>query len=291
MASLSRYQEQLSTNRRITKLSDDPIGAISTLGVRTKIGRLEQHTRNVDDAKAWLTQSETAVFEVNEVLKSTYEQVVAAANDTLSSSDRNATLQYIEQLRAHLVQVGNSSFGNRYIFGGYNTTTPPFTVKDGKVLYNNTDLSTAPDAVVDALQTQHIEYEIGTGVHVKASLTGIDLFGHGENNLFYRMDQLIDTLKAGSTGETIGGFIPHFQSKQEDILVQGTEIGGRMKRLELVELRYQMDMFNFETVKSNVEDIDMADVIMKLKLTEASYNSALAIGNKIIQPSLVDFLR
>ena len=51
MGTLNKYQTQLATNRRITKLSDDPIGAIATLGVRTKISKLEQYQRNLADAK------------------------------------------------------------------------------------------------------------------------------------------------------------------------------------------------------------------------------------------------
>jgi len=292
MGTLNRYQTQLATNRRITKLSDDPIGAIATLGVRSKISRLDQYKRNLNDAKSWLNQSETSMMEINEVVKSLYEQVVAVSNDVLSSSDKNASLQYIKQLREHLVQVGNATIGNRYLFGGYNTTTPPLTYDaDGNVLYNNTNLETALPDQLDKLKSQNIEYEIGTGSFIKVSFTGTDIFGSGDKNLFSIIDNLIATMESGAGASELGEFVKLFQDKQEDTLVQITEIGGIIKRLDFVEDRYSLDEINYQTMKSNVEDIDMAEVIMKLKLTEASYSAALAAGSKIIQPNLADYLR
>lgn len=292
MGTLNKYQTQLATNRKITKLSDDPIGAIATLGVRTKISRLEQYKRNVDDAKSWLNQSETSMMEINEVTKSLYEQVISASSDALSDSDKNATLQYIKQLRSHLIQVGNATIGNRYLFGGYNTTKNPFTINDeGKVIYNNIDLQTADTDIINKLKSQNIEYEIGTGSFIKVSFTGVDIFGSGESNLFAVVDNLIETMENGGNATDIGNFVKPLQDKQQDILVQITEIGGIIKRMDFVEDRYSLDEINYQTIKSNVEDIDVAEVIMKLRLTEASYSAALASGSRIIQPSLADYLR
>ncbi len=290
MGNLNKYQTQLSTNRRITKLSDDPVGAISSLAVRSKINNLTQHSRNIDNANSMLTQSETSVMEINDVVKSIYEETVKISNGTYNDSDKKTSMEYIKQLRSHLVQVGNATLGNKYIFGGYNTTTPPFEEVSGKILYNGVDLATAGAAVITGLESQSIEYEIGTGINTKASLTGIDLFGTGDDNLFQLLDGLIGKLGTGGTSTEISAYTGKLQGKQQDILSKATEIGGRKKRLELVSERYDQDKINYETIKSNVEGIDTAEVIMQLKIAEASYNTALEIGSKIIQPSLTDFL-
>ncbi|MBP1757729.1 MAG: Bacterial flagellin C-terminal helical region, partial [Firmicutes bacterium] len=50
------------------------------------------------------------------------------------------------------------------------------------------------------------------------------------------------------------------------------------------------DTLNYNTLKSSIEDVDTTEVIMQYKIAEASYESALSAGSKIIQPSLVDFL-
>ena len=152
------------------------------------------------------------------------------------------------------------------------------------------DLASADAATITGLQSQNIQYEIGTGINTQASLNGVNLFGTGGNNMFNILDGLISKLGTGGTSSEISAYTEQLQGKQEDVLAQATEIGGRMNRLELVSTRYDQDQINYETVKDNVEGIDSAEVIMQLKIAEASYNTALEIGSKIIQPSLTDFL-
>ncbi len=289
LTKMSVYQNQLSSNRRITRLSDDPVGTINTLAVRKKIDRLEQFQKNVADAQSWLTQSETSLMDINEVLKSAYEQALEAANDTEDQVDRNSVANYMEQLRDHVFQTGNSSFGDKYIFGGYNTTTPPFTKTGGTVLYNGIDLATAPQADIDAQKSQVMEFEIGTGRRMKVALTGIEVMGTGAGNLIAVFDTLIARLRAGDTAG-IAESAGELSGKQDEILSVVADIGGQMNRLDFVSNRYELDDINYQTVKSDIESIDTAEVIMQYKNAESVYMAALSVGSKIIQPSLIDFL-
>jgi len=81
------------------------------------------------------------------------------------------------------------------------------------------------------------------------------------------------------------------QDAQNHLLTKTAEIGGRQRRLELLEARYETDTLNYEKMRSHAEDADMAEVIMYLKMAETVYQSALSAGARIIQPTLMDFLR
>lgn len=290
LTKMSGYQNQLASNRRITRLSEDPVGTINTLAVRKKIDRLEQYQRNVADAQSWLTQSETSVMDLNEVLKSAYEQALAAATDTVGEVDRTAIANYMDQLRDHVFQTANSTFGDKYIFGGYNTTTPPFTKSGEDVLYNGIDLTTAPQTDIDAQSAQTLEFEIGTGRRMKVAMTGVDLMGTGQDNLIAVFDNLSAKLRSGDTAG-IAAAAGQLRDKQDQVLSLVADIGGQMNRLDFVTERYELDSINYQTVKSDVEDIDRAEVIMQFKMAESVYTAALSAGSKIIQPSLLDFLR
>ncbi|MBP7402995.1 MAG: flagellar hook-associated protein FlgL [Clostridia bacterium] len=286
---MSGYQDQLSSKRRIVRLSDDPIGTINTLAIRKKIDRLDQYQKNVSDASSWLTQSETALMDVNEVLKSAYEQALEASSDTVGKVDRDAIASYMEELRDHLFQTGNSTYGDKYIFGGYNTTTPPFTQSGTDVLYNGIDLTTAPAADIDAQNAQKIEFEIGTGKRVKVAMTGAEVMGTGNDNLIKIFDDLIAGLKAGDQ-DAIAASTSRISERQDHVLSLVADIGGQSNRLEFVSNRYELDRINYLTVQSDIEDIDTAEVIMQYKAAESVYTAALSAGSKIIQPSLIDFL-
>ena len=293
MGRMQTYQQQLATNKRMTRLSDDPIGAINSLSIRGKISRLNQYQKNIDDAKSWLTQSETAVMELGEVLKTSYEKTVQAATGTNTVQEKEAIAKELTEIRNHIVQLSNSTFGDRYIFGGFQTTAAPFAYEAGQLTYQGYDLRTLPDdpALQQHLKSQIISFEIGTGLTSDVSFSGIRLIGSGEDNIIHILDDLISHLQKDAPHSELDQFVGKLQTKHYETLALATEIGGKMNRLDLMENRYKMDSLNYETVKSNIEDIDMSEVIMQFKMTEAVYSAALSVGSRIIQPSLIDFLR
>ena len=146
------------------------------------------------------------------------------------------------------------------------------------------------DTIAEELKNQIIQYDIGSGLKTDVSVSGVELLGYGDNNIIKIYDDLIATLKSGAETEKISAIADKLKVKQSDILSIAADIGGRTNRLDLVASRYESDAINYETVRSNVEDIDMAEVIMNLKFAEAVYNAALAAGARIIQPSLLEFL-
>jgi len=109
--------------------------------------------------------------------------------------------------------------------------------------------------------------------------------------LFAVFDELITRLESDDSSDQISQSIQKLKQKQVDVLALATDLGGRMNRIDLVKNRYEKDQINYETVKSKVEDADLAEVVMNLKMAEAVYQAALAIGDQVIQPSLVDFLK
>ena len=293
MGRMQTYQQQLATNKRITRLSDDPIGAINSLSIRGKISRLDQYEKNIGDAKAWLTQSETAVMELNDVLKTLYEKTVQASTGTNSAQQKQAIAHEMTELRDHIVQLANSGYGDKFIFGGFQTTAPPFAYDNGQITYQGLDMVTlAGDADLENyLNNQVIQYEIGTNLQSDISISGVRLLGTGEDNIIHVLDDLITKLNNHEHPDELSPFIEKLQNKQDHVLGLATEIGGKMNRLELMENRYSLDKLNYETVKGNIEDIDMAEVTMQFKMTESVYMAALSVGSRIIQPSLIDFLR
>lgn len=64
-----------------------------------------------------------------------------------------------------------------------------------------------------------------------------------------------------------------------------------MNRLDLVENRLSEQEVIAKRVMSDNEDADMEKVIMNLKTQESVHRAALAAGSRIIQPTLLDFLR
>ena len=291
---MQKHDYQLATGKKIFRPSDDPVGITRSLQARTDLSKLERYIQNVSDAKAWLTQSETSLMEMNEIIKRAYDLAVDGANSTKTLEDRQASAKELRELEEHLVQAANTTFGGRYIFGGYNTVKDPFELsEDGALLYNGIDIKSENAEDIEKLGEyigESIQFEIGPNTNMQVSINGLELLGVGEGNVFDVINGLTNALETGDT-DIIDESVGTLQKAQENILSHIADVGGKYNRLEMVEYRYKDDYINYTGVKSEVEDVDQAEATMQLKMAEMVYRSSLAVGARIIQPTLVDFLR
>ncbi|HWS30738.1 MAG TPA: flagellar hook-associated protein FlgL [Clostridia bacterium] len=291
LAQLQKYEYQLSSQRRLTKLSDDPIGIIRSMQARVRLANTARYQDDVESAQKWLTQTETSLNEINDIIQKVYESSVEASTDTLSDDDRQAIAELVGQMRDHLVTVGNNKFGDKYIFAGYNTAVTPFTLDaGGNILYNGVDMSNSADPDLIAEGQQVIQYSVGLNLRTDVSINGVQLFGTGDDNLYKLMDDFYNDLQGGADANVLGAYKDKFQAAQSRVLSNLADIGGRTNRLKLLENRYSVDEVNFTEIKSKVEDIDIAEVTVQWKTAMAVYNYALKIGSSILQNSLVDYM-
>jgi len=289
---MNDLQNQVATNKRITKLSDDPVGVISSMEARTKLNQIDQYDRNIDSSMTWLEQSESAILEMNEIVQSAYEMTVHIANEFMTETDKLAAAEEIAQYKEHILQVGNSKSGDKYVFGGFNVNTPPFTLNgSGDLLYNGLDLTNAADPLLIAEKAQVVEFEIGLNMKTQASITGPMVMDMGPDNVYQVLADLEESLRSNASVDEIGSYISKLQGNQSHLMSVDAELGGRMNRLDLIKNRYEDDFLSYTELKSNIEDADLAEVTMNWKMAEAVYLAALGIGQKIIQPSLVNYLQ
>ena len=292
LENMSLLQNQVATGKEITKMSDDPTGVVLSMQYSAKLVKLEQYSGNISNAQTLMEQTESSVMELNEVFKDAYETVVEVSNEYMSQDEIIAAAELVGQLRDQIVTIGNAQSGNKYIFGGYNTTNAPFSVDaSGNILYNGLDLTNDSDPALIAESTQTMSYQIGYETEMDVSINGTDLLGMGDGNLYTVLDDLYNLMTSGSASkEELGNYIETLQDSQSEILATAAKLGGKSNRLELIANRYEEDILNYKDIISNIVDVDEAEAAMNFKMAEVVYNASLEIGSYIIQPSLADFL-
>lgn len=288
---LSDIERQVTTGKRIAKLSDDPIGSITSIQLRSKLNRISQYQENVQSAQEYLQQVETNTNEMNSIIVSAYESAINLASD-YNESDRAAVAEKIGQYRDHILELGNASFLDTYMFGGYNTTTRPFSLDaSGKILYNGVDMSNAADPDLLAEGGDTLKYEIGMGMRVEVGFTGVDFMGTGEDNVYNLLNDLYNALKGDSSAEEISAYAGKLLDAQDRVLANLAEIGGRTNRLDLMEARYEQDTLNFKEMQSNNDDIDITEAIVNFYAARTVYSYALQVGAQTMDTSLINFLK
>src|SRR6185312_1892093 len=151
---MSDLQNQAATQKRITKPSDDPAAASRVLNARTDERGSKQFVKNIDVARSFLEFTDQSLSELTESLTRAKELAIAQANDAGASPDtRRAVAAEVEQLYNQAVQIGNRKLGDRYIFGGYRTTKPPFDISGE---YNGDDGSMSVQINKDAFVAMNV---------------------------------------------------------------------------------------------------------------------------------------
>lgn len=111
-----------------------------------------------------------------------------------------------------------------------------------------------------------------------------------ESQLVNDFNEFITALETADKS-VLGTTISKIDLHLNQILTVRADIGARVARIELIDTRISENNITFTKLLSDAQDADMSEVIMHLKNAENVYKSALSVGGRIIQPSLLDFLR
>jgi len=272
-----KLMNQLATGRVINKPSDDPVGITFALRYRNELADTSQYRENVDSLLSQLEYTDTVLNQVTNVLKRVYELAVGGANGTNPPDAMNAYKEEVDELKEQLINLGNSKFNGLYIFNGEKTDVQPYD--PATLLTQGTDTKVA-------------QYMVSPGVLIPGNVTGNEVFGDpGEQDQLFRIMEELSTALGNSDHETVSNLLGKLDSRLSKVLAVQAEVGARMNRAELVEGRLVDLDLNLQSMQSKIEDADLAEVIIKLKMGESVYQSSLAVGARLITPTLIDFLK
>ena len=251
------YNEAL-TGKQVSKPSDDPHGAAKAMELKSALATNEQYERNTGEAKLWLDETDQTVNSMVNVMQRVRELAVQGNNETLTPEDRGAIASEVEELTAQLRQFADTKVNGTDIFT--KSETPPAV--------------TAPKMVT-----------VGGGLNIQVNATEEQLLGT-DSELLTTLADLSAGLRNGEAMD-----LDAIDTGMDRLLKVSAEVGARANRVESAENRMFDNTLQLKSMLSSITDIDMAEAITKLKSEESVYQASLSASAKIIQPSLMDFLR
>lgn len=118
---MSKLQDQITSGKKITRPSDDPVVAVKGMSYRTQLDKVDQFIRNTGEVNAWFDTTDMSLGQAGDALNRVKELVVQAANDTNTADDRAKIKAEIDQIREQLRDLGNTKVADKSIFTGTNT--------------------------------------------------------------------------------------------------------------------------------------------------------------------------
>lgn len=288
----NRLQNQVATGQRIQNPEDDPDAMRRVMDLQAESKGVAQYLRNTN---LQLDQTKATFNTINglKTVANRATEIANGADGTRSKAELVALAQEVEQLLQQAVDSANAKYEGKYLLAGTKSDQPAFlATKDtdgnitGVTYQGNTEVSsveisagtTVPDQVVGANAP-------GTGATglVMDSRSGADLFAH--------LIELKKNLLAGNTTAINSQTRPALGKDSDHIITQLSANGAVQSRLETNAAALTDRQNSIERLVSNEADADLAQTIVRLSETQNAYQAALQSGAKILNSSLLDYLR
>jgi flagellar hook-associated protein 3 FlgL len=264
---------QVTSGKKVNKPSDDPSAAADIVQISGEQAANDQFTKNINAANAKLNAADTALSGVQTMIN----RVVQLGELGISTgSNAQDYVQELQGLRDQMISVANTTDQGRYIFGGTMTTTPPYVKQaDSSVTYqgNNT---------AGTLQ-------IGPNTTVETQIPGSQIFS-GSVDIFSTMSQLISAMQAGDSNG-VATQVAQLQQFSDTVSTAQSRVGGDLNVASAASNNLSAQGMAQATELNNVQSSDMAQAITQLTLSQTNLQATLAVGARIAQMSLLDYLK
>jgi len=279
-----RAQQQIASQKRINKISDDPIGMGQVLGYRAKIATIEQYKENIDRGISQLEFNELTLDLASDLVNTARQVAENYSGQDLSQAEKQFAADQIKDIYDQLESLANSKFNNNYVFAGHATNTAPFSHDaDYNSTYHGDD--------------GQMRLMIGEDVEITIDADGSKIFQNAANggvNLFDDLKSLIDGLEnpdaaAGST--QIKATVSPLMEARDQINDQRSGYAPTLYRLQYTDEYWDNLKPKVQDALSETEQADIAQTALELKNLEIAYETTLATAANIIQSNLMDFLK
>jgi flagellar hook-associated protein 3 FlgL len=271
-AKVAQLTEQATSLTAIQRPSDDPVGTASSMQVRKEQAATAQYTRNADDAVGWLAQTDSALSSVYSTLNAVRDLTVQAANSgTMSDTDRDAFVTQFQALRSDLEARANTTYGTRSVFAGSSTAQTAYDPSTGW-----------------AAASTGVTRRIGDGETLRVDTSGQQVFGSGATSVFGMIDSIVSDLQNGTN---VNPRINDVDAALSTVRGAQADVGVRHAAALAAQDSLKSATVSLENRRSGIEDKDLAQAVLDLQVQQTSYQAALAVTAKVLQPTLMDYLR
>ena len=279
---MQKYQNQLSSGKVVSKPSDNPMLISKIMDISNSVIQNKQYNSNIKDTIGWVETQDTALAGVTATLHRLKDLVIYGANGSLAETDRAAIKDEISMQAEQLKDILNTNFDGRYIFAGQKTTEPPFSVDDGVLKYHG--------------EGENITREISQGVTIDIITDGSRIINtdndKAENKDLGKLIQnIIKAMDDGDTDSLSGKLMADVDKHLDNVLRVRSSVGAIYNRLEAAQSRNETENLNLSNLLSEKEDIDIAEKYMEYIVMSTVYQASLSVGAKVLQPSLLDYIR
>ena len=305
LTNMSKINQQISTGKVINTVSDDPHKAIKIMNMNSEIKYNEKYNYNIDETVGWMNNTDSSLEAVGNLLGEIKETILKVGNGTYSQNEMKSLNADMNEKIKQLADTLNSTHGGKYLFGGSSVDDAPITVienpdgsvklefskdKNGQIIPNTNDLK------ADISSGVNIDYNVSVGEIFNITdangnkvnlLDEINNLSTLMNDIANGDEQTAQTAKETLMNDTKGKIDTLF----DHVVNQRTTLGVRVNTAEKIKGFNEENIINLKAILSQDQDTDVVEKFIELKSAEMIYQASIQVGAKLIQPSILDYIR
>lgn len=270
---MQNAQFQISSGKKLSRPSDDPVAVSDVIRIQAEQSEISQYRDNLAIAKSRLNFADATLQGVETVIDRVRSLALSSMNNISTASLHTSE---ISGLRDQLLASANSTVDGQFMFAGSNVDTPAYTqASNGTVTYNG-------NADVVRLQT-------GRSATLQVHLPGSDVFT-GTVDIFATVQNLMAAMTSGNKA----GIAAEVTKLEQFSAVIGSAL-GKVGGLVNVAQSIDSDLAHYSLgrteQRSRLEDADLAAALTDYTQAETALKAATAVGARISNISILDYLR
>lgn len=279
--SLSRVQTEqgkVASGKQLTSWSDDAPAASAVERYRSQEADWNSFQKSANDAKSWLGAADGTLQSMSSIMTRIKELAVSANSGALTGTSRAGIADELDQLRGELTDLANTTHLGRALFAGFGGQAVS-TSSTGAVTWSGDD--------------GKVQRQVSPTITLQVNVSGKDLLGFNApagQDVFSALSTLSSAVRAGDTA-TVSSMQDVLEARHSDILRGLGTVGTTTNRVDAALTDGSSALTDLASRRSDLEDVDLADAVVKLNAAQAGYTAALGAASRANLPSLADFLK
>lgn len=280
---MDKLNTQLNTGQQVNKVSDDPYKAIKIMNMKSEINNVEKYNSNCDEITGWLDTTDGALDSIGS-LTSDIKTLLTSISGAFGEDEIKAVQSEVNEKVKQIGEALNTTYGGKYIFGGSKTDEAPIKITEDPVT-GMAQLQINPNSNNDKLKVA-----ISDGITMDYNLSVGQVTNNGDglktiNDIVNKLsDNPIDMDEIGKLSKDLDNYM-------NDVLNDRAAVGAKTNSVESIKNTNEENILQMKGIFSNMQDVDFAEKYIELKSAEMVYTSCMQVGSKIIQPTILDYLR
>ena len=281
----TKLQQQISTGKRLTLPSDDPIASTRALEISHAQGVNSSFASSRQTAQLKLNTLESSLASITSLLVSTQSTLVGAGNGTLSDLQRGFIATELNGSLEELINLANTQDASGdYIYAGFKTDTKPFVA-------NASGASYAGDSNQQLVQVDAQRL-------MAANVSGDNVFQAGGNDVFATLSNLVTLLNTPITNAAtqaaftsgLATAISNLQGSVDNVLNVRAGIGSKLNELDALDTAGSDRALQYSKSLSELEDLDYASALSDLAKQQTIMEAAQKSFVETTKLSLFQFI-